>query len=233
MCAATSAGTGETINAAWADAKKFGEMSVPTRQPRPAAGERRRKIFMYTASGQHITQDQGVPTLHDIARGLAFQCRFQGQIRRFYPHLSHVQVVADLLPRQWELFGLLHDASKACTGDWNPSFYIEDLRLIREHLQTRILWERFGIETIPEGAPAAVQIADQRATLAELRALGNPKVASWEQILGIAPPEDLQADECVQKWLDKYLVQDFLMPRGPAIRDYEMRVEAAWARWPR
>ena len=48
--------------------------------------------------------------IEDIAHGLAFQCRFNGQTCDFYSVAQHSLIVADLVPESHRLAALLHDA---------------------------------------------------------------------------------------------------------------------------
>lgn len=53
----------------------------------------------------------------DIAHGLAYQCRFNGQTSRFYSIAQHSLMVASRLPNHLKMSGLLHDAAEAYVGD--------------------------------------------------------------------------------------------------------------------
>jgi 5'-deoxynucleotidase YfbR-like HD superfamily hydrolase len=55
--------------------------------------------------------------IEDIAHGLAYQCRFNGQTCEFYSVAQHSLVVAALVPPHLRLAALLHDASEAYVGD--------------------------------------------------------------------------------------------------------------------
>lgn len=55
--------------------------------------------------------------IEDIAHGLAYQCRFNGQTREFYSVAQHSLVVASLVPPHLRLAALLHDGAEAYLGD--------------------------------------------------------------------------------------------------------------------
>ncbi|MES2299219.1 MAG: phosphohydrolase [Pseudomonadota bacterium] len=55
--------------------------------------------------------------IEDIAHGLAYQCRFNGQTCEFYSVAQHSLIVASLVPPPLQFAALLHDAAEAYLGD--------------------------------------------------------------------------------------------------------------------
>lgn len=110
--------------------------------------------------------------VEDIAHSLANQCRFTGHVRSFYSTAQHSVLVSTVVPREYALWGLLHDASEAYIADIaspvkrHPDFgtYYD----IAEDRLTAAVAERFGLE-LP--MPAEVKVADKMLLRAEQRDL--------------------------------------------------------------
>lgn len=79
--------------------------------------------IIVTHSGRHINlaapfSEKSDPVdLDDIANGLAKQCRFNGQINKFYSVAEHSILVSRLVPDALALPALMHDAAEAFLGD--------------------------------------------------------------------------------------------------------------------
>ena len=84
--------------------------------------------------------------LVDIAHALSLNCRFNGHCRCFYSVAEHCVRVADILPPELALWGLLHDAAEAYLADvprpakqQMPQFVAAEDRLLR------VIVEHFGL----------------------------------------------------------------------------------------
>ncbi|MFT3974015.1 MAG: HD family hydrolase [Amaricoccus sp.] len=128
--------------------------------------------------------------IEDIAHGLAFVARWNGQTHGEHPYsvAEHSLLVEDLYARivpkpepKWRLAALLHDAPEYVIGDMispvkaavGPGYALLDARLARAvHI-------RFGL---PADLPKAVKVQIKRAD----------KVSAWleaTQIAGFSAPE--------------------------------------------
>ena len=73
-----------------------------------------------TFSGRRMDLSNPDPAqvdLADIARALGNQCRYTGHVRHHYSVAEHCLHVADLVPDEYKLAALLHDAQEAYITD--------------------------------------------------------------------------------------------------------------------
>lgn len=123
--------------------------------------------------------------IEDIAHGLAYQCRFNGQTRTFYSVAQHSIIVAELVPAEQRLAALLHDAAEAYLGDM-----VKPLKLLLpefssiEFQVSSIIAAKFGLPgfDFPE-----IKRADLIALATEKRDLMPYSTESWESLRGINP----------------------------------------------
>lgn len=111
--------------------------------------------------------------INDIAHSLAMQCRFTGHTRKFYSTAQHCILVSEIVPEEFALWGLLHDASEAYVSDVarpvkhaNAEFG-EVYRAVEDKLLEAVA-TRFNL-VWPE--PAEVKVADKMMLRAEQRDL--------------------------------------------------------------
>lgn len=151
--------------------------------------------------------------IEDIARGLAFVARWNGQTSGPWPYsvAEHSLLVeslawagADAPDPRWSLAALLHDAPEYVIGDMispvkaalGPGYHELDTRLaIAVH-------RRFGI---PVTLPAAVKRAIKRAD----------KASAWLEAVQIAGFESTEADRLFGRLRDPAIMQIIIRPRPP------------------
>jgi len=116
----------------------------------------------------------------DIAHSLANQCRFTGHIKEFYSVAEHSLIVSHLVPEEFALAGLLHDASEAYLADINkpaksllPQYYE-----LEKKVQAAIA-KRYDFKHGTD----EVQYADNTALIAEAKHLLEEKdFSGWGEI---------------------------------------------------
>jgi uncharacterized protein len=145
--------------------------------------------------------------IEDIAHGLAYQCRFNGQTRLFYSVAQHSLIVCSLVPNELKLAALLHDAAEAYLGDM-----VKPLKVLLpafseiEDNVSRIIGERFGVDL--DHHPLVKQ-ADMVALITEKRDLMPYSVEEWSILKGIEPMsvpiQAMSPDLAKQVFLDEFV----------------------------
>lgn len=131
--------------------------------------------------------------IEDIAHGLAYQCRFNGQTRVFYSVAQHSLMVMSLVPEKLQFSALLHDAAEAYLGDMVkplknlfPEFSVIEARVMA------IIGHRFGLDLTH--LDPAIKQADLIALATEKRDLMPHSVETWCNLHEIPPlPLPIQA----------------------------------------
>lgn len=144
--------------------------------------------------------------IEDIAHGLAYQCRFNGQTREFYSVAQHSLIVASLVPPQLRLAALLHDAAEAYLGDMVKPLKVllPEFAAIEDQV-TALIAEAFAID-FSDYAP--IKRADLIALATEKRDLMPHSVERWAYLDDIrALPEAIAAmspSQAKQAFLDEF-----------------------------
>lgn len=161
-----------------------------------------------TYGGEYVSPlfpHKWTPRIDDIAHALSNLCRFTGHVRRFYSVCEHSCRVADLLPPELRLAGLLHDASEAYLGDMSRPlkhhpFFGEAYRDVERALQARI-YETFGLGVEPD----EVKDADNRLLATEVRDLMVADPGDWKVLEGVEP-----LPEAIVPWSPEYAKSAFM-----------------------
>ena len=128
--------------------------------------------------------------LEDIAHGLAYQCRFNGQTKSFYSVAQHSLMVMALVPPSLHRQALLHDAAEAYLGDMVkplkqlfPEFSVIEARVME------IIGQRFAVDLMK--LDPAIKRADLIALATEKRDLMPYSTEAWSYLEDIAPLPDI------------------------------------------
>lgn len=123
-----------------------------------------------TYTGVHVTPEFGAPGVRDIAVQLMRIARFGGAGRIFWPVGMHSILVGGLLPAELRIYGYLHDAEEACTGDVQRPFKTATQSFSGEILRKRT-FRHLGLAQPLAKEVEAIHAADLEALRAE-RMLG-------------------------------------------------------------
>ena len=137
-----------------------------------------KQAWLTTRSGiQFFLNSPSESMIHwdDIAESLAKTCRFNGHCRGFYSVAQHSMIVANAMPIESRIYGLLHDAHEAYTGDIispvkNCIGTVRQSRL--DSMQNNIDRQIYSAAKIPppnEDLKQRIHIADIRALATEWR----------------------------------------------------------------
>lgn len=146
--------------------------------------------WIITRSGKRFDLLEPTATMvdpADIAWSLSMQCRFNGHGKAFYSVAQHCLVVAELVPAQYQLEALLHDATEAYVGDLVSPLKqaLPEYRQIEMHVWHAIC-RRFDIDPV---LPPCVHDADLIALATERRDLMAPHPDDWPCLTGTNPAQ--------------------------------------------
>lgn len=149
--------------------------------------------WMQTASGKQFWPLDPKPSdvdRIDIAHALGMKCRFGGHCQRFYSIGEHSLRVAKIVPAEFSLHALLHDAAEAYLPDVIAPIkkYVaisNDLDVMPSAFQwwemgvMGAIYQHFGIEWPSEECEAAIHHADLVMLATEARDIMGKPPAPW------------------------------------------------------
>lgn len=142
--------------------------------------------------------------IEDIAHGLAFVARWNGQTHGEFPYsvaehsllVERVYVeISPKAPTKWRMAALLHDAPEYVIGDMispvkaavGPGYKAMDARLMEA------VHRRFGVPAeIPKAVKAQIKRADRISAWLEAIQIAGFSEAEANKLFGIPKPEALQ-----------------------------------------
>lgn len=147
--------------------------------------------------------------IEDIAHALSNVCRFSGHCRKFYSVAQHSFLCSLMVPTEFAMDALLHDASEAYLGDLSRplkySDYLVGYRRI-EMLTEEAIAEKFCLE-IPR--PTCIKTVDNKMLVTERRDLVGITEAGWEMDI-VATPYTFRIDA----WPPEKAEKEFLWRFG-------------------
>lgn len=114
------------------------------------------------------------PDLFSIGVSLGRIPRFAGHTKYLYTVLPHVLTVATIMPPEYSVFGLIHDAPEICCSDVPTPWKTEGAKERELDLYERIAEGHGLVWPIPEHVQAEVDKADRLALEAEAHVIGHP-----------------------------------------------------------
>jgi len=116
-----------------------------------------------------LEPDVELITIEDIAHSLAFQCRYNGHVERFYSVAEHSLILCELASLENKFAALMHDSTEAyCCDIPRPLKSVwPEYKAIEHRIWLRIA-EKFGL---PGELPAEVQHLDGAICNDEMREL--------------------------------------------------------------
>lgn len=141
-------------------------------------------------------------SITDIAHALSMVCRFAGHCREFYSVAEHSVLVSQVVPEEFALLGLLHDAAEAYIGDVSRPLKgsLPDYR----RLEARN-WEAISIAFDLPLIPPIIHVADNAVLFAERAVLlPNSPAWGWSHAAAKVEIEALPPAFAKQRFLDRF-----------------------------
>ena len=142
----------------------------------------------------------------DIATALSRECRYAGHCRHFYSVAQHSVLVSRLVPPEFALEGLLHDATEAYLKNLPSPLkaLLPDYSEVEGRFDT-VIRKRFGLPAIPS---LAIKAADLVLLATERRDIIPDDGVDWPIVAGIEPmPRQiwpLAPEIAKEQFLDRY-----------------------------
>jgi len=125
----------------------------------------------------------------DIAHALSMICRFNGHTRRFYSVAEHCVVMSQMVPPQYSLDALMHDAAEAYIADVARPIkpLLGGYKAIEDSLLAAI-YHKYSL-TLSDKAKDAIEVSDLRMLMTERQQLMSIHAPEWESLKDIEPYE--------------------------------------------
>ena len=178
---------------------------------------------MITFSGVHVTKEFGAPNVRDISVQLMRLIRFGGAGEIPWPVGMHSLLVTDLLPKNLEVYGLLHDAAECCVADVPRPMKTDAARKVEGAVQARI-YAHLGVRPPTAKQARLVHDADCEAGMAE--GANGCGARGYVQTM-TAYKANAHAIALLQSYLNGFQIEDAMNSEGKWPLMFEARLLCA------
>jgi len=86
-------------------------------------------------------------SIEDIAHSLSMQCRYTGHCKKFYSIAEHSIHVSCIVPPEYALEALMHDASEAYLTDVASPIkqVLSEYKIMEQNIE-RVIFEKYGLQ---------------------------------------------------------------------------------------
>lgn len=154
--------------------------------------------------------------IETIAHALSNICRYGGHSNRFYSVAEHSVLVSRVVPPEFAMVGLLHDASEAFVGDMPSPLkaMCPEYRAIEDRVQEAIA-ERYGLQY---PFPPEIKFADKSVYKAERLQITNVADEVWHT--------DIPAADILVAGMNPKNARAFFMARYRELSQLELPLAA-------
>lgn len=135
--------------------------------------------WISTYSGKFFPLDPKEDDIHieTIAHALSMLCRFGGHINEFYSVAQHSVLCSDMVPKDYKLEALLHDASEAYLVDMPRPIkgMLPDYKSLERSIEL-VIASKFKL---PTPMSSIIKIVDNRMLITEANHLLNESGGAW------------------------------------------------------
>lgn len=168
-------------------------------------------IYIQTSVGIHFDLQDPKPemvSIIDIARALSHINRFTGHTNKPYSVAVHSLNASYIVPPEFALEALLHDAHEAYTGDVSSPLksLLPDYRALENRIES-VVRQRFGL---PAGMSPEVKRADMIMLATERRDVLHDDGVPWPCLEGIEPVRVLYYDGWLPAAVRSAFIQRFV-----------------------
>ena len=152
-----------------------------------------------------LADEPGEIDIRDIAHALSLQCRFNGHCNVFYSVAQHSVRVSEVVPSEFALWGLMHDAAEAYLSDL-PRPVKGQMPQFSE-LEDKLLGRILAAYDLSLPMPSQVKLADEQLLMTEARDLMQSPPMDW--LIPVDALDDLKIEpmsptQAEQAFLQRY-----------------------------